>query len=99
MTNIKDNAAVAWGVAALLGLIALLLAVSLAREEHAPKPLSDVLEEGRVSIEEQRDQIRRDCRGTDPIRKERCQEALDDMAAILQEFSQEIRNATTSAAP
>lgn len=61
----------------------------------APKDIDTVLDEGSVTIEEQREALRIACQSPEGSRA-KCEAALQDLSEALEEFSTEIDAATTS---
>ncbi|HEX2792273.1 MAG TPA: hypothetical protein VHO23_00960 [Candidatus Paceibacterota bacterium] len=84
----------AWAAA---GVLAVLLIVVTFLWIRAQNDLDRVLDNGREDIEAARDRIDAACEGPDASSNAECREALDDLADVLRDFSQNLEDATSSA--
>jgi hypothetical protein len=84
---------IAWWIAGIL-LVLLIIVGYLWLSERASLPT--VLENGQSSIAAERDQIAKDCQGPD-MNRTACNQDLSDLASILQEFSANVEQASTTA--
>lgn len=84
----------AWIIA---GVLAVLLVIAVVFWMNTQKDLDAVLTEGREDITVVRDRIAVDCRATDTASQERCQDHLEDLADILEEFSEDVEEANDQA--
>lgn len=83
---------IAWWIAGIL-LVLLIIVGYLWLSERASLPA--VLDNGHASIAAERDQITKDCQGPD-MNKTACNQDLSDLASILQEFSANVQQASTT---
>lgn len=84
---------IAWWIAGIL-LVLLIIVGYLWLSERASLPT--VLDNGHASIAAERDQINKDCQGPD-MNQTACNQDLSDLASILQEFSANVEQASTTA--
>lgn len=83
-----------WVVAGILA-VALVIMLFMMWDGANSKDLNNVLEEGRTSIIDMRAEIEKKCEGPEPNEAE-CQDALDDLAEVLREFSKDVNDASTT---
>lgn len=91
--NTKKQLTLAWTIAAIL---AVLLVIAVYFVMYPKKDLGTVLQEGRNDIVDQRERVRQSCSGTDAESKRLCDEELTNMIDILQQFSKDIKRATST---
>ncbi len=91
--NAQNGWKIATGVLALV--VVILLAMMWSAWSMEQKSLDHVLEEGKEDVVEARAAIEMKCRGPQ-ANEAQCQDALEDLADILKEFSKDVNAASTS---
>ncbi len=94
-----NSARTAWAVAAVLGVIVIILLAVMAKGQHDREQDPDyVLDRGGSRIAEVRAEIAEKCEGADPYDQADCQDALEELSDVLGDFTEDLRrlNATTS---
>ncbi len=90
----------AWTVAAVLGIIVIILLCIMASAWYKNQnDLGTVLDENRGAVLDQREDIRKKCNAEGGEQSEACQAALQELSAILTEFTTDInriQRATTT---
>lgn len=84
----------AWAIAGVLAIILIVVTFLWIRAQN---DLDRVLDNGRTDIEAARDRIDAACEGPDASSNAACRDALDDLADILKDFSDNIEDATSTA--
>lgn len=93
--NLKKQLTIAWTVA---GILAVLLIIALFVILNPKKDLGTVLQEGKDDITAQRARIAEVCSGPNAGSKSDCQDELDALSQLLRDFSNDIDQATSTAA-
>ncbi|HYD93164.1 MAG TPA: hypothetical protein VEB18_01750 [Candidatus Paceibacterota bacterium] len=84
-----------WIIAALLAVVILVL-LGMMWNDANNKDLNQVLEEGRENLIDVRAEIEKKCEGPE-MNEDACQDALEELADVLEEFREDVTAATSSA--
>ncbi len=90
----KKEARTAWIVA---GVLAVLLVIAVIFWMNANKDLEQVQRDGYQNIGMLRDRIALDCGKADVESEKRCRQHIDDLSAVLTEFSEDLQEAAEDA--
>lgn len=91
----NGNTKTGWIIAGILAVVVIIMLFMMWNDANSPDELSNVLEEGRTSIIDLRAEIEKKCQGPE-ANEAQCQDALDDLAEVLAEFSEDIEAASTT---
>ncbi len=81
----------AWTVAAVLGVIVIILVVIMAKGQHDRERDPDfVLDRGGSRIAEIRAEIAEKCEGEKPYEQADCQDTLEELSDILTDFTEDL---------
>ena len=97
-----NNARTAWTVAAVLGVIVIILVVVMAKGQHDRERDPDfVLDRGGSRIAEIRAEIAETCAGDKPYEQADCQDTLEELSDILKDFTDDLHriNEASTTAP
>lgn len=85
------SAKTAWAVAAVLGIVVIILLAIMAKGHYERENDPDfVLDRGGSQIAEVRKEIAEKCAGENPYEQKDCQDTLDELSDILTEFTEDL---------
>lgn len=90
----NGNSKTGWIIAGILAVVVVIMLFMMWNHNNS-KDLGNVLEEGRTSIIDMRAEIEKKCEGPQANEQE-CQDALDDLAEVLEDFSEDVDKASTT---
>lgn len=92
-----ENSRSGWILSGILGIIVVVLLIILMGYWNADdRELGNVLEQGEANLAEVRAEVGEKCTGPQGTNSTACQDALDELSDVLQEFSEDLETATTT---
>lgn len=91
----NGNSKTGWIIAGILAVVVVIMLFMMWNDANN-KDLGNVLEEGRTSIIDMRAEIEKKCQGPEANERE-CQDALADLSDVLEDFSEDVNEASTTA--
>ncbi len=90
----NGNSKTGWIIAGILAIVVVIMLFMMWNDANT-KDLGNVLEEGRTSIIDMRAEVEKKCQGPEANEAE-CQDALEELSEVLQEFSEDVNEASTT---